>query len=194
MQWRKQLSYHVTEYVLALEGLSPTEKAVLHCLAFYAHADGTETWPSMTRIAKESGLSDRRSAQRIVRRMEERGILIADTDKIGGRRNSTSYRFNLEYSDRGVAHIGTKGDRGVAGADLDVIGNSDPGATLSEKQRPGSHKRATGGSPERLLNQKKENHQPSSPRKETIKKGTATMAATAGTSEWKYPELPTYDR
>ena len=110
------MSYHITRFVLGLDGLSPAEKSVLHCLAYYAHEDGTNTWPSMTRIAKEAGLSDRRSAQRIVRRMEQRGILIAETKKTGGWKIPTMYRFNLEYRDRGVAPVRTKGDRGVAGA------------------------------------------------------------------------------
>src|SRR5260370_11511961 len=95
--WRSSLSYHITKFVLGLDGLSPAEKSVLHCLAYYSHEDGTEARPSMTRIARESGLSCRQSAQRIVRRMEELGIIAAETPKTGGRKRSTIYRFNLEY-------------------------------------------------------------------------------------------------
>ncbi len=77
----------------------------------------------MTRIANEAGLSCRQSAQRIVRRMENRGILIAETPKSGGRRNPTVYRFNLEYCNPPDALIGqkpTNSNRGDAGAEKDL--------------------------------------------------------------------------
>ena len=117
------MSYHVTKHVLELQGLTPAEKSVLHCLAFYAHEDGTQTWPSMTRIANEAGLSCRQSAQRIVRRMENRGILVAETPKSGGRRNPTVYRFNLEYCnppDALIEQKPTNSNRGDAGAEKDL--------------------------------------------------------------------------
>jgi hypothetical protein len=46
-------------------------------------------------IAAEAGLKDRRGAQRIVRRLEKMGVIVAETSKAGGRLKSTHYRFNL---------------------------------------------------------------------------------------------------
>ena len=57
--------------------------------------DGTNTFPSMQTIAREAGLKDKRNARKTVRRLEEKGIIIPDGPKIGGRYKATRYRFNL---------------------------------------------------------------------------------------------------
>jgi hypothetical protein len=116
------VSYTVTKFVLDLASLTPSEKAVAHSLAYHAHADGAESYPSMTTIAAEAGLSDRRAAQRVVRRLEEKGLIFADTVKSGGRYKSTHYRFNLEYSGPTVALSQTETATPVAR-------NSDPSGT-----------------------------------------------------------------
>src|ERR1700733_4649960 len=92
------MSYTVTKFVLELKGLTPSEKAVAHSLAYHAHADGADAYPSMSTIAAEAGLKNRRNAQRIVRRLEAKGIIAAVSPKSGGRYKSTHYRFNLENS------------------------------------------------------------------------------------------------
>jgi hypothetical protein len=97
------VSYTVTKFVLDLAGLTPSEKAVAHSLAYHAHADGAESYPSMNTIATEAGLSDRRAAQRVVRRLEKKGLIFADTVKSGGRYKTTHYRFDLGYSGPTVA-------------------------------------------------------------------------------------------
>jgi hypothetical protein len=113
----EQMSYKITRLVLELNGLTPTEKAVAHCLAYHAKEDGTDSYPSMATIARESGLKDRRSAQRIVRRLEQKSVVLSD-DKSGGR-FSTRYRFNLEGGDHAVAGGRSidhgRGDHAVAG-------------------------------------------------------------------------------
>jgi hypothetical protein len=100
------MSYTVTKFVLDLCGLTPSEKAVAHSLAYHAHVDGTESYPAMERIAAEAGLSDRRCAQRIVRQLETKGVIVATTSKMGGRNKGTHYRFNLVNSDPQVALSG----------------------------------------------------------------------------------------
>jgi hypothetical protein len=118
------MSYTVTKFVLESQGLTPSEKAVAHSLAYHAHADGTKSFPSMVTIAIEAGLSDRRAAQRVVRRLEEKGLIVADGAKSGGRYKATHYRFDLEYSGCTVA---------VTNESATVVDrNSDPGCT---KQR-----------------------------------------------------------
>lgn len=52
----------------------------------------------MTTIAEESGLADRQSAQRVVRRLEEKGVVSAVSSKKGGRKNPTRYQFGSKKS------------------------------------------------------------------------------------------------
>ena len=92
------MSYIVTKFVLELKQLTPSEKAVAHSLAYHAHADGADAYPSMSMIAAEAGLKNRRMPERIVRRLEAKGIIAAVSPKSGGRYKSTHYRFNLENS------------------------------------------------------------------------------------------------
>jgi hypothetical protein len=91
------MSYQITHYVLELEDLSPSEKAVAHSLAYHADKDGGNSYPSMERIAREAGLRHRQSAQRVVRRLERKGLIVAETQKTGGNSVTTHYRFNLKY-------------------------------------------------------------------------------------------------
>ena len=79
----------------------------------------------MNTIATEAGLSDRRAAQLVVRRLEEKGLIVADTVKTGGRYKTTHYRFDLEYSGPTVA-------LSTAETATAVTRNSDPSGT---KQR-----------------------------------------------------------
>ena len=130
------MSYAATKYVVELDGLTPTEKAVAHSLAHHANPDGSDSFPSMTTIAREAGLKDRRCAQYVVRRLESKGVIFADTSKAGGRQKSTRYRFDLENSEPVFAVSGkAKSEPEVAvspqSANPDAL-NSEPGRT---KQR-----------------------------------------------------------
>src|ERR1039457_2404145 len=91
------MSWELTRFVLSLRNLTPTEKAVAHCLACHAPKHGT-AYPSMATIARESGLGNRTAAQKVVRRLEVKGIISPTTSKKGGRKNSTHYQFNLGNS------------------------------------------------------------------------------------------------
>jgi hypothetical protein len=87
------MSWELTRFVLTLRNLTPTEKAVAHSLACHAPKHGT-AYPSMATIALESGLSNRTAAQKVVRRLEIKGIISPTTSKKGGRKNPTHYQFN----------------------------------------------------------------------------------------------------
>jgi Helix-turn-helix domain len=91
------VSWELTKLVLSHTDLDPTERAVAHCLAFHAPRNGS-AYPSMTTIALESGLADRQSAQRVVRRLERKGIVFAVSPKKGGRNNPTRYQFASKKS------------------------------------------------------------------------------------------------
>jgi len=91
------MSWELTKLVLSLPDLDPTERAVAHCLAFHAPRNGC-AYPSMTTIAVESGLADRQSAQRVVRRLEKKGIVFPVSSKRGGRNNPTRYQFSSKKS------------------------------------------------------------------------------------------------
>jgi hypothetical protein len=133
------MSYTVTKFVLDLAGLTPSEKAVAHSLAYHAHADGAESYPSMNTIATEAGLSDRRAAQRVVRRLEKKGVIVAETSKSGGRYKATHYRFDLGYSGPTVALSQTVTATPVAR-------NSDPSCTKQRSYgRPKGYERSMKG-------------------------------------------------
>ena len=91
------MSWELTRYVLTLRNLTPTEKAVAHCLACHAPKHGS-AYPSMETIAIESGLGNRTAAQKVVRRLEAKGVISPTTSKKGGRRNPTHYQFNTVNS------------------------------------------------------------------------------------------------
>lgn len=91
------MSYQATKFVLKCEGLSRSERAVAHCLAYHADADGANAFPSMDTITREAGFRYRQSAQKVVRRLEQKGLIEAVTAKTGGKGVTTVYRFNLEY-------------------------------------------------------------------------------------------------
>jgi hypothetical protein len=78
------VSYQATEYVRQLTNLNHVEKAVAFAMACHADAYGCEVRPSMTTTAKESGLQDRETASRVVRRLVEKGVLECLKESKGG--------------------------------------------------------------------------------------------------------------
>jgi len=92
------MSYQATDYVLQLRDLTVTEKAVAFVLACHANEDGSNIYPSMETVAKESGLAFRQNASEIVHRLEGKKVIQAMSEKIGGRpgadhSGTTHYRF-----------------------------------------------------------------------------------------------------
>lgn len=93
------MSFQATKFVIGLTDLTPSQKAVAHVFAYHADLKDSTSYPSMERVAQESGFKSRRTARRIVRQLEKRGLLIAASAKTGGRGRdkATVYRINLAY-------------------------------------------------------------------------------------------------
>jgi hypothetical protein len=91
----------------------------------------------METIARESGLQSRRSAQRIVRQLEKKEVIVAVTPKTGGRGRdkATIYRLNLDYKSS------ANSDTTVALSDQQT---ATPRSRFTvEKQRPAGRESAT---------------------------------------------------
>jgi Helix-turn-helix domain len=91
------MSFQATKFVRGLRGLTPGEKAVAFVLADHANQYGGHSFPSMDLIADEAGFKDRRSAQRYVRRLEEKKVVIAMTPKTGGHGHDTATVYKLDF-------------------------------------------------------------------------------------------------
>jgi hypothetical protein len=90
----------------------------------------------MTTVAEESGLSDRRSAVRVVRRLEKKGIVFAVSSKKGGRNNPTRYQFGRKKGDSPVPVSDGKGDAdGMKRVTLDAKKGDSPVTRDSIRQK-----------------------------------------------------------
>jgi hypothetical protein len=124
------MSFQATRFILGLTDLNSSQKAVAHTLAYHANKYGGNSYPSMETIARESGLQSRRSAQRVVRQLEKKRIIVAMTAKTGGRGQdkATVYRLDLDYKSP------INSDTTVALSDQQT---ATPGSQFTvEKQRP----------------------------------------------------------
>ena len=86
------MSYQAFNTVMKLN-LPTTEKMVMVALANRAN-ERNVCWPSLDRIADESGMA-KRTAQRTIDKLVER-TLVSKLSKGNGRGNSTAYRLNLD--------------------------------------------------------------------------------------------------
>ncbi len=82
------MSVRVMSRVWEMPDIAGTELLVLLALADFADDSGS-CWPSMETIAAKTRLSDR-GARKIIRRLEEKGVLICDISR-GGRKFSSRY-------------------------------------------------------------------------------------------------------
>jgi hypothetical protein len=73
--------------------MEPSEQHVLHCLADWADDVGEGVYPSMAYVAWKTNYS-KRQVQRIVRSLEEQGILVCV--KPGGQHRAREYLIELE--------------------------------------------------------------------------------------------------
>jgi hypothetical protein len=94
------MSFQATKFVRALRGLTPAEKAVAFVLADHANQYGGNSYPSMDLIAEEAGFKDRRSAQRYMRRLEEKKVVVAMSPKTGGHGHDTATIYKLDFAMR----------------------------------------------------------------------------------------------
>lgn len=74
--------------------LRPAVKAVLQQLAWFADADGRNIFPSVSTIARRTGLT-RRAVQKLLRELEAMGIIASVGSQGGGRGHSTRYEINM---------------------------------------------------------------------------------------------------
>lgn len=74
--------------------LRPALKAVLNKLAWHADAIGRNAFPSVETILRHTGYT-RRTVQKVLRELEAQEIIYAVGSRLGGRRHSTRYDFNV---------------------------------------------------------------------------------------------------
>ncbi len=89
---------YVAAVLDSLPGLTASEKLVLVSLADYASDDTRECWPSINTIARRA-CCDRRTAQRVLRKLERRELI---ETKIGGHYDdsnvASAYRLMFDHS------------------------------------------------------------------------------------------------
>lgn len=106
----------------------------LTLLGFADHAnDAGVCYPSMDRVAWKSGVS-RRTVQRHVRELEERGLMEKLAEG-GGRGNTARYMIRPEKGDRLTPFRDEKGDTvSIKGDTDDVKGDTDVTRTISNRK------------------------------------------------------------
>jgi pyocin large subunit-like protein len=76
-------------------GIPAREKLVLLAMADHARDDGTGCYPSVERLARKTSQS-RRGVQKVMRRLEQAGLIVPTGNLRGGRNLATEYRVTLE--------------------------------------------------------------------------------------------------
>jgi hypothetical protein len=89
------------------------EKFVLLAMADHARDDGTGCYPSVTRLARKTSLSER-GVQKVIRRLESRRLLASKGKSKGGRGVTVEYDLKLEKGERGSGFQTQKGERGAS--------------------------------------------------------------------------------
>jgi hypothetical protein len=82
-------------------------KLVLLAMADHARDDGTGCYPSVELLARKTSQS-RRGVQKIMRRLEEAGLISPSRVSRGGPRRSTEYKITLANSERGSLFASTQ--------------------------------------------------------------------------------------
>jgi hypothetical protein len=78
------------------------EKFVLLAMADHARDDGTGCYPSVTRLARKTSLTER-GVQKVIRRLESRCLLASKGKSKGGRGVTVEYDLRLEKGERGAS-------------------------------------------------------------------------------------------
>lgn len=81
---------------LAPGAVSPSERAVLFCLAWHANANGLNAWPAVATIARETSLTGR-AVQKVLRRLLVKGFVVVDGTRA---RRSVVYAIDMAVLDR----------------------------------------------------------------------------------------------
>lgn len=83
--------------------LPKPEREVLLALADHAHDDGSGARPGVGLLSWKVDLSPRQ-VKRLLRRLEERGLIVAVAHRSGGRNRATEYRISLDCGERKPAY------------------------------------------------------------------------------------------
>lgn len=76
--------------------LRPSAKAVLNAMAWFADDTGQSIWPSVNTLAQNTGYS-RRAIQKLLRELEEAGVIRALGSRLGGKHKTTHYCIDLAW-------------------------------------------------------------------------------------------------
>jgi hypothetical protein len=126
------MSFKLVKKVIHTDRVDGTHKLVLIILADYVNeAKGNASWPALSTVAQQAGLSTRH-ARRIIRELELEGVL--KTTKQAGLRGTNKYVIDVSE---------------VVGADTHVLPRADIYDTKGGHPRPGGR---TPMSPEHIKN------------------------------------------
>jgi hypothetical protein len=93
--------------------LPAMEKFVLLAMADHARDDGSGCYPSVATLARKTSLSDR-GVQKLIRRLESRGLLAAKGKSRGGRGLTVEYDITLEKGEQRSGFRNGKGEQQCA--------------------------------------------------------------------------------
>jgi hypothetical protein len=93
--------------------LPPMEKLVLLAMADHARDDGTGCYPSVSRLAKKTSLSER-GVQKVIRRLESEHFLASKGKSKGGRGVTVEYDLRLEKGEPGSGFQRQNGEPGAS--------------------------------------------------------------------------------
>jgi hypothetical protein len=113
--------------------IAPHEKFVLLAYVDHAHHDGTNIYPAVETVARKTGYTER-TVQRLTKRLEEAGLLIADGQ---GPKGTNKWKFNMEWEPlQGDIRAG----RGDIRAEKVSPMSPEPSLTVLESKEPPSEK------------------------------------------------------
>lgn len=138
------MSVHMTSRVWLIEGLTPVEKLVLLKLADHAGDSGEDAYPSVARVAKEVGCSER-TVQRTLKDLWASGLI--EVTAPATRHRPTCYRLRLENRGAnlspldpvGVTSTTFRGDTATSpepSIEPSLIPSESPKRSLSNPKRP----------------------------------------------------------
>ena len=121
---------------------SAARKAVAAKLADHAQDDGTQVYPSLSRIAKETELS-KSTVQRAIRDLRQSGILLVVEEGGSGRGATTKYRFDLAKLAAQPRSVGPADEGVVTDDGADVAANAkvvtEDNKVVTDDQKDGHH-------------------------------------------------------
>lgn len=109
--------------VKQLRGVTPAARIILYAFADYADRGGASVWPSLATIAAECEI-DERTARRIVRRLEDSGLL--RRGDLRGTAPHATYSYVLTFVQGGHSAPGGRGGAAIPPDPLIRSSSDDP--------------------------------------------------------------------